>query len=237
MKAVVIGSGLIGCGLVGQLLRASGHEVVFVACDQILVDHFNRLGRYQVRVVKGLETQVSMIEGIRAVPTAEPDRVAEEIAGAGLIVTAVGGGNLPPVAPLIADDQSHLEEIISRFENAALNDPIARVGRDPQRKLGSNDRLVGAARLAEEAGIRPKSLALAAAAALYFYDPADPSAIDLQREVRQDGPGLILGRVSRLDSSQGLGRFVTNIWRRLAEGWQKGNLLLSLDKLQWAWEV
>ncbi|HXV97548.1 MAG TPA: hypothetical protein VEC93_03930, partial [Anaerolineae bacterium] len=137
----------------------------------------------------------------------------------------------------IAGNRSNLDDIISRFENAALNDPIARVGRDPQRKLGAEDRLVGAARLAEEAGIRPKNLALAAAAALYFYDPADPSAINLQREVKEAGPGSILGRVSNLDPSQGLGRFVADIWRRLAKGWQKDNLLLSLDKLQWAWQV
>jgi mannitol-1-phosphate 5-dehydrogenase len=137
----------------------------------------------------------------------------------------------------IAGDRSYLEAIISRFENAALNDPIARVGRDPQRKLGPEDRLVGAARLAEEAGVRPKNLALAAAAALYFYDPADPSAVTLRREVREGGPASILDRVSHLDPSQGLGRFVADIWRRLAKGWQKDNLLLSLNKLQWAWQV
>jgi mannitol-1-phosphate 5-dehydrogenase len=399
MKAVVIGSGLIGCGLVGQVLQASGHQIVFVARNQTMVDHLNRMGHYRVSLVKGLERQESVVEGIRAVSTAEPERVAEEIADAGLVVTAVGAGNLPQVAPLIAaglrqrsapvnvlafenladagpylrqlvDEQlpadfslaahgfsgalidrvvsrrlgnpgrdepltfigdppatfvvdgqslrqplpaiegmivaddynawirrklytfsaghatcaylgylkgyhyihsairdpeirntvlramtegqaglaarygetiagnrSNLDDIISRFENAALNDPIARVGRDPQRKLGAEDRLVGAARLAEEAGVYPKNLALAAAAAFYFYDPADPSAISLRREVKEAGPGSILDRVSHLDPSQGLGRFVSDIWQRLARGWQNDNLLLSLNKLQWAWQV
>src|SRR5207244_8141029 len=42
-----------------------------------------------------------------------------------------------------------LEEIMARFENALLSDLIQRVGRDPRRKLGPKERLVGAARLAE----------------------------------------------------------------------------------------
>jgi mannitol-1-phosphate 5-dehydrogenase len=384
---------------VGQLLQASGHQVVFVARSPTLVDHFNRIGYYRVRLVKGLETHESIVEGIRAVSTAEPDRVAEEIAGAGLIVTAVGAGNLPQVAPLIAaglrqrhtpvnvlacenlanagahlrhlvadhlpadfsltrygfsgalvervvsrrlgdpgqdepltfvgdppttfvvdqgslsqplpaiegmivtddypawiqrklytfsaghaacaylgylkgyhyihsairdpeiretvvqamaegqgglaarygaalaGDRNHLDEIIARFENALLNDPIIRVGRDPQRKLGAEDRLVGAAQLAQTAGIRPKNLALAAAAALCFYDPADPSAVKLHLEVKDAGLNSILGRVSGLDSSQGLGRIVADIWYQLAQDWQQGNLLLSLDKLLWTRKV
>ena len=128
MKAVVFGSGLIGCGLVGQLLRASGHEVVFVARNPMMVDHLNRIGHYRVHLVKGLETQESIVEGIQAVSTAEPDRVAEEIAEAGLIVTAVGAGNLPQVAPLIAAGlcQRRAPANVLAFENLANAGPYLR---------------------------------------------------------------------------------------------------------------
>ncbi|MCA1600479.1 MAG: hypothetical protein LC776_02130 [Acidobacteria bacterium] len=102
MKAVVIGSGHIGCGFAGQLLRASGMEVVFAARNPLLVDHFNRLGQYRVRLVQGKEEREFVIDGVRAVSTAEPDLVAAEIAGAGLVATAVGAGNLSDIAPLIA---------------------------------------------------------------------------------------------------------------------------------------
>jgi mannitol-1-phosphate 5-dehydrogenase len=41
-------------------------------------------------------------------------------------------------------------DLLSRFQNRALGDTIFRVGCDLPRKLGPNDRLVGAIRLAQE---------------------------------------------------------------------------------------
>ena len=43
--------------------------------------------------------------------------------------------------------------------NPFLNDPIERVTRDPMRKLGWEDRLIGAMRLCLEAEIKPVHLA------------------------------------------------------------------------------
>ena len=50
--------------------------------------------------------------------------------------------------------------------NPFLNDPIERVTRDPVRKLGWEDRLIGAMRLSIEAGVQPVLLAEGARAAL-----------------------------------------------------------------------
>src|SRR5919108_4571600 len=102
MKAIVIGPGRIGCGFAGQLLCASGYEVAFVARNAALVEHFNRVGYYRVQLVAGQERHDIVVDGIRAVPIAEPERVAEEMAEADLIGTAVGVRNLPDVAPLLA---------------------------------------------------------------------------------------------------------------------------------------
>jgi ketopantoate reductase len=55
MKAVVFGPGRIGCGFVGQLLRAAGYDLVFVGRGPI-VDHLARLGRYRVRLTDGRTT-------------------------------------------------------------------------------------------------------------------------------------------------------------------------------------
>lgn len=52
-----------------------------------------------------------------------------------------------------------LEDLCGRYLNRALADPLERVARDPIRKLAGDDRLVGAARLCLEHGIRPMSLA------------------------------------------------------------------------------
>jgi mannitol-1-phosphate 5-dehydrogenase len=142
----------------------------------------------------------------------------------------------------IAGTERDLHEILERFDNAALNDPVVRVARDPLRKLGADDRLVGAATLAQEAGVPPHRLALAMAAALQFGHPADPAAAELRRDIAELHMGsrgrslaTLLNRVSHLDPQRGLGRYVVGLWRTMASGWKDGNVLLSLDRRLWSW--
>ncbi|MFL5300278.1 MAG: 2-dehydropantoate 2-reductase N-terminal domain-containing protein [Anaeromyxobacteraceae bacterium] len=139
--------------------------------------------------------------------------------------------------PELAGTPQDLVAIVQRFENAALNDPIERVGRDPKRKLGCDDRIVGAALLAERAGVRPLRLALAAAAALCFECPGDASACALQRDVAEQGAGEVLGTVAGLDPAMGLGRMVTQEWKRLSAGRAPDAKMLSLDRRMWSWRA
>ncbi|MBI4310745.1 MAG: hypothetical protein HY681_03095 [Chloroflexi bacterium] len=467
MKAVVFGPGRIGCGFAGQALRASGHEVTFIAPNPIMVEHLNRVQRYRVCLVQGRMRQEAMVEGFRAVLADDADRVAGEISEADLICTAVGGSCLQEIAPLIASgllrrhspvnviayenladagatlrdlvashlppgfplsrhgfsgavvsravshrlgdpsqdqpltflgdtpsafvvdgqalrevhcpdpcsernghdpvflkqvsdqiwrqyegnlphdhirrlasevaaefrdakittfipalvlkeaherirfkrplrlmpaiegmiishdypawiarklyiynaghaacaylgylkgyryihaairdpeiravvvgamtegqqgvaasfgvqyggDRRDLEDVLLRFENAALGDPISRVGREPLRKLRPDDRLVGAAHLAERAGIVPKNLALAIASALCFFDPSDSSAQSLQHELATNGPNAVLRQTCRLEPKEGLGYHVLSEYRRLTREWLKVDPLLTL---------
>ena len=46
-----------------------------------------------------------------------------------------------------------VDDLCQRYRNRPLGDPLARVGRDPVRKLGPDDCLIGAARLCEQQGI------------------------------------------------------------------------------------
>lgn len=62
--------------------------------------------------------------------------------------------------------QAYVDDLIARMVNPLLNDEISRVARDPARKLGWEDRLIGAMRLALAQGIQPHRFALGAAAAL-----------------------------------------------------------------------
>lgn len=62
---------------------------------------------------------------------------------------------------------------ISRFSNALLFDPIARVAREPFRKLGLRNRLIGAAQLALSRGIVPENLLLGIMAAFRYENPKD----------------------------------------------------------------
>jgi mannitol-1-phosphate 5-dehydrogenase len=60
---------------------------------------------------------------------------------------------------------------MTRMLNPFLGDLVDRVARDPMRKLGWDDRLVGTMRLALSQGILPRRFALGAAAALIHWKP------------------------------------------------------------------
>jgi mannitol-1-phosphate 5-dehydrogenase len=135
----------------------------------------------------------------------------------------------------VAGGEAELDAILARFENAALNDSVCRVGRDPRRKLAADDRLVGAARLAAAGGSSPERLLLAVAAALCFCDPVDALAAELHREIERRGLDLILATVCGLEPHRDLGRLVLDRWRALSRGWGEGNLLLHLEAPMWAW--
>ncbi|WP_424114299.1 hypothetical protein [Roseiarcus sp.] len=57
-------------------------------------------------------------------------------------------------------------DLLERMVNPWLNDLVARVIRDPRRKLGWNDRLIGTMRLVLDVGMVPRRFAEGAAAAL-----------------------------------------------------------------------
>jgi mannitol-1-phosphate 5-dehydrogenase len=91
-----------------------------------------------------------------------------------------------------------INEILVSFSNAALMDTIARVGRDPVRKLQADDRLIGPVKLAYRYGIEPTNLIKGCAAAFAFDPGADPQAVELQRLIREKGLEHTLDFISQL---------------------------------------
>ena len=61
-------------------------------------------------------------------------------------------------------------DLLERMTNPFLQDSVERVGRDPQRKLGWDDRLVGTMRLALQQNVTPRRYAMGTAAALATLD-------------------------------------------------------------------
>ncbi len=394
MKAVVIGAGRIGCGLAGQLLRASGYEVTFVTRDPQVVANLNCNGRYHVRLTSSTRSLKVTVDGVKALAISDEAPVVDAISQAEVIITAVCPQNLQAIAPLIAQglaarttaanviafenmpnvgaclrrlvaslmpqsaevdrhgfsgavisrvvtrrvgnpsdaapltfigdtvedfvvdrltlrspfpairgmklvndyqpwvlrklytfsaghataaylgwlkgyhyihtairdreirqavftamkegqrglaakfgkefegSAAELEAIVARFENAAINDAIVRVARDPQRKLGADERLVGAALLAQEAGVIPEQLALVTAAALCFSSSgqAEPCTACFE----QSKAAETLNRICGLDAAHGFGRTVVKSWAQLAPSILPGNPLLSLNQRMWA---
>ena len=100
--------------------------------------------------------------------------------------------------------QEHVDDLLARFANRALGDTVARVGRDPIRKLGPRDRLIGAARLVLETGGEPWHVAAGIRSALRFDDPDDPVAVKLARMLAKDGVEYVLRSVCGLDPDERL---------------------------------
>ncbi len=114
--------------------------------------------------------------------------------------------------------EKHIEDLERRFRNRALGDTIYRLGRDPIRKLGPTDRLVGAANLALEQDIEPDALAWGIAAALTFDDPRDQVALKLQALLEEKGPDQVLNEVCGLDSDSHLAKMIKDRYQRVVAG-------------------
>lgn len=99
------------------------------------------------------------------------------------------------------DPQEHREmiaDVRTRIEDPRLDDPIARVAREPLRKLRPEDRLVGAYRLLKTHGEDAEPFWRAIQAALRYHDPSDPEAVQLQTLRREKGEAWILQEWCRL---------------------------------------
>jgi len=107
-----------------------------------------------------------------------------------------------------AELATHRADLLRRFANPALGDTVARVARDPIRKLRPDDRLVGAALLCLDEGVTPEHVARAIAAALHYADPADPAAAELQAEAAAHGPAGAFARFCGQPPEGELGRLV-----------------------------
>ena len=91
-----------------------------------------------------------------------------------------------------AEHYATVQDILARIQDPHLDDPIARVAREPLRKLRPDDRLVGAYRLLIEQGEDPTPFRKAILAALAYYDPNDPESVQLRQMIQTRGADAVL---------------------------------------------
>lgn len=107
-----------------------------------------------------------------------------------------------------------------KLQDYTIVDFIERNARDPLRKLGKEDRLVGSASLVQECGIRPDNLCIAIAAAIFYTNPEDESAAELERMRKEEGIDTVLKNVCQLDPNGELGMMIKEKIALLKEwGW------------------
>lgn len=106
--------------------------------------------------------------------------------------------------------KAHRDDLIHRYHNRALGDQITRVARDPIRKLGPDDRLIGTARMCLSQDVSPSAIALATAAAILYHNDTDPDAQRLQSLRREQGLSAVLEQVCQLAPDAPLARHIAD---------------------------
>lgn len=104
--------------------------------------------------------------------------------------------------------REHRDNLLRRFANAALGDTVARVAKDPIRKLRPDDRLVGAALTCLDWSVDPACIVRGIAAALRYDDPEDRAAQLLQQTIREDGLATAFSRFTGQRAESELGMLV-----------------------------
>ena len=111
---------------------------------------------------------------------------------------------------------------LRKLQDRNIVDYIERNARDPMRKLGKDDRLVGSARLCLEYGVKPEALATAIACAMHYEEPTDEFAVTLKAMRENEGYDAILEKVCSLDPNGELGMLVKEKIAQIKEwGWLK----------------
>ena len=99
---------------------------------------------------------------------------------------------------------SYRATALERFANAALADPVTRVGRQPLRKLSRHERFVEPAAALAEAGIEPVGLLAAMGAALRFRADDDPESLALAERLDAESAPQVVASVMGIEAGHPL---------------------------------
>ncbi|MCL6633988.1 MAG: mannitol-1-phosphate 5-dehydrogenase [Alicyclobacillus herbarius] len=97
---------------------------------------------------------------------------------------------------------TYADKAFVRFRNPYLGDETVRVGRDPIRKLGPNDRLVAPLQLCQRYDLPFDHMVTGIAAGYRFDYPGDPEAEQLQKMIREQGLAATIRVVSGIEDSR-----------------------------------
>ena len=111
----------------------------------------------------------------------------------------------------------YADDLLKRYANKYLGDTVLRVGRDPVRKLGNDDRLAGAAHFCIKNGFEPEYIPYGIAAALCFNPSTDVSAPQLQEYLNANGPASTLVHYSGIDSDSLLAEKVLELYKSFTQ--------------------
>lgn len=110
---------------------------------------------------------------------------------------------------------AYIDKILERFSNPSLIDEVSRVGREPIRKLGHNDRLVRPLLGTMEYQTSNEYLKKGIAAALKYKNDTDPQAIELNSYVSEHGVVKTLAHYCGLEETSHEAQDIELIYHQL----------------------
>ncbi|PYZ95607.1 mannitol-1-phosphate 5-dehydrogenase [Alteribacter lacisalsi] len=113
------------------------------------------------------------------------------------------------------DLHGYHRKILGRFENRNLSDPVTRVGRNPMRKLGAEDRLLSPLVQLHQRGFEAPHLIEVAGAAFLFNVPEDDESMKIQAMIEADGIRKTVSTVTGLPPDHPLTETVAGEYERL----------------------
>jgi mannitol-1-phosphate 5-dehydrogenase len=123
----------------------------------------------------------------------------------------------------------HAENLLYRFQNTALGDTIARVGKDTIRKLSENDRLIGALKLCEKHNVSCDTLCVAIACAMFFNVSDDERSVELYNFAKEFGVKETLKKYSNYEGCKVA--VIEKLYDMLKEGKKLQELIKYCDNL------
>lgn len=106
----------------------------------------------------------------------------------------------------VTEIDGYIQDLIKRFGNRLLNDTVFRVGRDPLRKIGKNERIAGGIGLCLSEGIYPDNICFVMAACLCYNYPDDVKAVEMQEIIKTKGVETLLKEISGIIDEGIIGR-------------------------------
>lgn len=179
-SVAIFGAGRIARGFLAHLLSLSGMEFFFIEKDLGLVDLLNRNGKYGIHVM-GHEEKDYVVRSFKAYHSDDLGSFVEPLSRCDLVLTSVGGQNLPALAPPLA---AAIELRSARVPENSLNIITCENWVDPARKLRA---AIGAelpgdlgAYFAEHVGVAESVVLRSATDAEPERVAADPLVVNVQ---------------------------------------------------------
>ena len=89
-KALMYGAGNIGRGFIGQLFHMSGYEISFIDVNMDVINKLNTDGQYPIYITEGEGYSEYTVTGVHGVNGRDNEAIAEAMANADIMATAVG---------------------------------------------------------------------------------------------------------------------------------------------------